>query len=72
MVADSFRAARTRRGAATLTPAAFALVTSVAPVASGYERGRVGSHPARVPGELALSLACFSRPETTICVEGDR
>jgi len=34
--------------------------SSVAPVASGYERS------------LRPSLACFSRPQGTICAGGDR
>src|SRR5438034_5452783 len=59
LVTSSF-APRTFGRAAKRTPVAFALVTQVAPVASGYERGRVGSLQARVPPGLAPSLACFS------------
>jgi len=71
MVANPFRASRTRRGAATLTPAAF-LVTPVAPVASGYERGQAGPHQARVRSELASCEAGVSRASSTICTEGAR
>jgi hypothetical protein len=54
-MATPFRAYRTLRGAAKLRQAA----SSVAPVASGYERS------------LRPCLACFSRPESTIYPKGD-
>ena len=62
-------ASRTLRGAAKLRQALF----SVAPVASGYERGRAGTpSPRELPQEVPASLARFSRPETTTCSAGGR
>jgi hypothetical protein len=56
MVADSFRVPRTLRGAANLRQP----LSSVAPVAAGYERS------------LRPSLTWFSRPESTRATEGGR
>ena len=55
-MAASVVTSRGRRRAAMLRHAS----SSVAPVASGYERS------------LRPSLACISRPAATICNEGDR
>ena len=56
MDAATFRVSRTLRGAANLRLGA----SSVAPVASGYERS------------LRPSQAWFSRPQSTRATKGDR
>jgi hypothetical protein len=56
MDAATFRVPHTLRGAANLRQGA----SSVAPVASGYERS------------LRPSLAWFSRPQSTRATKGDR
>jgi len=58
-----FRTSRTLGTAAKRTPMASALVTSVAPVASRDPRTRMRVRPCDTR---------FSRPESTICPEGDR
>ena len=67
-MAAPFLTSRGLQTAATLRLA----MSSVAPVASGYERGWVGTVFRRLsPQGTGASDARFSRPESTTCSGGD-